>query len=36
MLPVAWEGAIPGPQSDISEHALLPHSVQVGQDAVWM
>lgn len=36
MLPVAGEGAIPGPQSDISEHALLPHGVQVGQDAVGM
>lgn len=33
-LPVALEGAIPSPQSDISKHALFPHGVQVGEDAV--
>lgn len=35
-LPVAWEGSIPGPQSDISEHALFPHGVQMSQDTVRM
>lgn len=33
-LPVARKGAIPGPQRDVGEHALLPQRVQVGQDAV--
>jgi len=33
-VPVAWERAVPGPQGDVSEHALFSQRVQVGQDAV--
>ena len=35
-LPVAWERAVPGPQNDISEQALFPQGVQVGQHTVGM
>lgn len=35
-LPVAWERAIAGPQSDISKHALFSHGVQMSQDTVGM
>lgn len=34
--PMARERPVPCPKGDISEHAVLPQRVQVGQDTVWV
>lgn len=34
--PVAWKGAVAGPQRNICENALFPHGVKVSEDTVRM